>query len=730
MRAATCFSGIGAPECAAPWLDWRWCAEIEPFPAAVHAHRFPGVVNLGDVLAPDFLDRAEQVDVLVGGPPCQSFSTAGLRGGLADPRGNLTLRWVQVIHAVRPRYAVTENVPGWLSSNDNAFGCFLAGLVGADDPLRTPDGRSWPDAGMAAGPLGRAAWRVLDAQHFALAQRRRRVFVVFCPPDGGDPAAVLFERQGVRRHPAPGRDAGEDVARPLASGTRSSGGYRNDADTAENLIAHALRSEGFDASEDGTGRGTPLVAGTIDAAMGRGRGAGTNPGALAIAYGGNKQTGPIDVATARNAHAVPHGRLDFESETFVVQPTAYRVTGNDGAYSTGDAVGALGTMTDPSAQVIVFEAKRAGQSSDLAPTLRAMGHAESHPNAGAYSTGDAVGALGTMTDPTAQVVAMATDGHGSVSINHHATGTLTAQQPSETSARQFGVSTESGVRRLLPVECERLQGFPEVSGKVIISVCADETKCPPHAAVEVSCTTGQDSVSRADESALRQRVLPVDRHSSASHLGHAPPVLLHVLLNYERRQVAISNRERCLWSANIAETPSSSPLSMQIAGFARLVARMAQIAARATPHGREASRQDTGRSTHQWSGEAHVNLSGDEIAGHADAVRRFIETGADPSTFTTSPRMSSTQNLGLTLEIWSCCVLSAIASFIPPRTLSDCSFAIEVEARGGWTDIVHRGKPAADGPRYKAIGNSMAVPVLAWLLDRVRADALRTRAAA
>lgn len=313
MRAATCFSGIGAPECAAPWLDWRWCAEIEPFPAAVHAHRFPGAVNLRDVLAPDFLDRAEPVDVLVGGPPCQSFSIAGLRGGLADPRGNLTLRWVQVIHAVRPRYAVTENVPGWLSSSDNAFGCFLAGLVGADDPVRTPDGRSWPDAGMAAGPLGRAAWRVLDAQHFGVPQRRRRVFVVFCPPDGGDPAAVLFERQGVHRHPAAGRAAREGVARPLAAGFARDGGYRNDANPAESLIAHCL-----------------------------------------------------------NAHP---SRRDGESETFVV--------------------------------------------------------------------------------------AMATDGHGSVSINHHATGALTAQQPSETSARQFGVSTESGVRRLTPVECERLQGFPD-----------------------------------------------------------------------------------------------------------------------------------------------------------------------------------------------------------------------------------------------------------------------------
>ncbi len=361
MRGATCFSGIGAPECAAPWLDWRWCAEIEPFPAAVHSYRFPGAVNLGDVLAPDFLARAEPVDVLVGGPPCQSFSIAGLRGGLADPRGNLTLRWVQVIHAVRPRYAVTENVPGWLSSNDNAFGCFLAGLVGADDPLRTPDGRSWPDAGMAAGPLGRAAWRVLDAQYFGVPQRRRRVFVVFCPPDGGDPAAVLFERQGVHRHPSAGQAAGEGVARPLAAGTRSSGGYRHDADTAENLIAP-----------------------TFNAAFGRKLG--------------------LD-----NQH------IDNGGGFFV--PTAYRVTGNDGAYSTGDAVGALGTMTDPTAQVVAY-----GISSD----------AVDRSGEGDGSAGQRAG-LGIVEDASPSLRARATN----------------------------SVASRAGVRRLLPVECERLQGFPD-----------------------------------------------------------------------------------------------------------------------------------------------------------------------------------------------------------------------------------------------------------------------------
>lgn len=343
ILGATCFSGIGAPECAASWIDWRWSAEIEPFPAAVHAHRFPGSVNLGDVLAPGFLARAEPVDILVGGPPCQAFSIAGLRGGLGDDRGNLTMRWVQIIHAVRPRFAVTENVPGWLSMPDNAFGCFLAGLVGADGPLLCPGG-TWPSAGMAAGPLGRAAWRVLDAQYFGVAQRRQRVFVVFCPGEDGDPAAVLFERQGVPGHPPARREAGQDVARPIAAGSARGSGYRNDADTAENLIAFDTTQVTSKANYSNPRPGDPrhtLAAGAH---------------APAIAH-------------CLNAH--PSRRIDAESETFIVAPpltrnpygdhesregllvpTAYRVTGNDGAYETPDHVGALGTNTDRSAQVL------------------------------------------------------------------------------------------------------------------------------------------------------------------------------------------------------------------------------------------------------------------------------------------------------------------------------------------------------------------------------------------
>lgn len=275
-------SGIGCADLAFSRQGWRaaFMSEIEPFPRAVLAVRFPGVPLHGDFTTIRAGDYAP-IDVLVGGTPCQSFSIAGLRGGLADERGSLALEYLRLADRLRPRWVVWENVPGVLSSGDGRdFGAFLGGL----------------------GELGYGfAYRVLDAQHFGVAQRRRRVFVVGCLGDWRPAAAVLFEPASLRGDPPPRREAGQGVARPLAAGSPGGSGYRNDADTADNLIArcvttgegrrqdaetctliahslraqanashradsdnyvaHSLRAEGFDASEDGTGRGTPLVFG-------------------------------------------------------------------------------------------------------------------------------------------------------------------------------------------------------------------------------------------------------------------------------------------------------------------------------------------------------------------------------------------------------------------------------------------------------------------------------------
>ena len=283
MIGMTVCSGIGAPEVAAPWIDWRYQSEIEPFPCAVLAHRFPKAVNLGDMTRfhewPD-----ATLDVLCGGTPCQSFSVAGLRKGLADPRGNLMLTYLAIADRFRPKWIVWENVPGVLSSNGGRdFGAFLGAL----------------------GQVGYGfAYRVLDAQYvrtqshpWAVPQRRRRVFVVGYFGDWRRAAAVLLDPESLRGNPAPGREAGQVAAPTLAARTRGGGGLGTDFDCDRGLIcansgevgycltasaqqsldaetetlvavAHTLRGEGFDASEDGTGRGTPLVpvvAGTMKA---------------------------------------------------------------------------------------------------------------------------------------------------------------------------------------------------------------------------------------------------------------------------------------------------------------------------------------------------------------------------------------------------------------------------------------------------------------------------------
>lgn len=245
----SCFSGIEAASVAWHTLGWKCVgvAEREPFPCAVLAYHYPNVPNLGDVMAEDFLDRVAAIkpDVLVGGPPCQDFSIAGLRAGIHGDRGNLTLRWVQIIHAARPDFCVTENVPGWLSANDgHAFGAFLAGLVGADTALVPPKkcGGRWTNAGMVAGPRGRAAWRILDAQYFGLAQRRKRVFVVFCPRNGADPAAILFNSASLRGDTPPSREARERVAPTISARTQGGGGLGTDFDLDGGLIAGTLNT--------------------------------------------------------------------------------------------------------------------------------------------------------------------------------------------------------------------------------------------------------------------------------------------------------------------------------------------------------------------------------------------------------------------------------------------------------------------------------------------------------
>jgi DNA (cytosine-5)-methyltransferase 1 len=231
MRYGSVCSGIEAASVAWHTLGWEaaWLAEIEPFPSAVLGHHYPNVPNYGDMTA--LADRVssleiEAPDVLVGGTPCQAFSVAGLRQSLDDDRGQLTIKFLELADAIdnvrRTRgepecIIVWENVPGVLSTKDNALGCFLAGLAGESEPL-LPAGGKWSNAGCVFGPTRTVAWRVLDAQYFGVAQRRRRVFVIASARDDFNPAAVLFEFDGLRRDIAPSRTQRKDVAGPITAG--------------------------------------------------------------------------------------------------------------------------------------------------------------------------------------------------------------------------------------------------------------------------------------------------------------------------------------------------------------------------------------------------------------------------------------------------------------------------------------------------------------------------------
>lgn len=249
-------SGMEAASVALNPLGFKtlWLSEIDAAPCSVLANHHPTVPNLGDMRKIPALIRdcfVPAPDMLCGGTPCQAFSIAGLRNSLDDERGNLSLIFCETADEIDKRRAADgllpavilwENVPGVLSTADNAFGCFLAGLAGEDDPLEPP-GAKWSNAGCVYGPKRTVAWRVLDAQYFGVAQRRRRVFVVASAREGVDPAAILFESDGVRRDSAPSREAREEVAGTISSRTTGGGGLGTDFECAGGLqpIAPALR---------------------------------------------------------------------------------------------------------------------------------------------------------------------------------------------------------------------------------------------------------------------------------------------------------------------------------------------------------------------------------------------------------------------------------------------------------------------------------------------------------
>ncbi len=473
-------SGIEAASKAWSPLGWEPVAfaEIEPAPSAVLRARYPHVRNLGDFtsIRTRWARRigVDSIDVLVGGTPCQSFSVAGLRGGMADARGNLALEFLRLARRFRPQWVVWENVPGVHSSwTDEAtfeaseesrraieearrvaiatgldlgtdfgpgdfeeadqtsdFGCFLDGL----EEL----GYGW-------------AYRILDAQFFGVPQRRRRVFVVGYsgdprrldgPPSREDiqrfsrvSAAVLFERFSLSGNPPPSRAARTDVAGSLGGGSGERG-WRDDLDRSgafapniafglqastgrnengsrvgnawnTNYIAHTLRAEGFDASEDGTGRGTPLVP---------------------IAFGWQNSASQGDSVSEHVTPTLDKSKtpaVAFQCQGSNVGPMGTIRSGN------GNTAGGVPFIIQSATQ---GEKAQNGLGVEQADTMYSLTARDQH----------AVAAF----DPR------------NVTSNVNRTR-VEPGLPCPTLHEQPMSVIGQGVRRLTPVECERLQGFPD-----------------------------------------------------------------------------------------------------------------------------------------------------------------------------------------------------------------------------------------------------------------------------
>jgi DNA (cytosine-5)-methyltransferase 1 len=491
MKYLSVCSGIEAATVAWHPLGWTPLAfsEIEPFPRKVLEHHYPDVRLEGDFTLLRGQQWIKDADILVGGTPCQAFSVAGLRNSLDDDRGNLTLEFVRLADAIDalrsvPSTIVWENVPGVLSVKDNAFGCFLGALAGEDAPLVAPGGR-WSNAGFVDGPKRAIAWRILDAQYFGVAQRRRRLFVVASARTDFDPAEVLFEFEGVRRDIAPSRQTGENVAATVAA---RFGISRNNH---EEVITQSVGEVAPTLTKEGTGVVRP--------------GFQEDGWYVAIKNGshwdGDQYPHPTLNQSARSSGGVGASNQEvFSQRGAYLAPVAARMVAfgeyvDDGTASTMKSRD-YKDATDLVAQLIAFSRTDDGRDAthDLAPTMRVAGNAGGVLAAAmAQPVTYSIMPMNSGKDYKAREVDVAqpimaggpvggnqggdyimqptvyniSPGKGELKDDIHVTDAHISKtidaSASNPAMHQGGAAIVQAmaVRRLTPRECERLQGFPD-----------------------------------------------------------------------------------------------------------------------------------------------------------------------------------------------------------------------------------------------------------------------------
>jgi len=456
LKYGSVCSGVEAATVAWHDLGWKpqWFSEVDKFPSAVLEHHYPDVPNYGDMTKFKEWPKNESIDLLVGGTPCQSFSVAGLRSGLKDPRGNLMLTYLSMAEQLKPKWLVWENVPGVLSSNRGRdFATFLT----------------------AMGKIGYGfAYRVLDAQYFGVPQRRRRVFVVGCLGDWRSAASVLFESESLSGHPAPSRETRKRVAPTVGTGAPYSrtGNARVEADAIV-FGAQNSASQGASVSKDtsptlDTSKVPAITIAPRSLALTLGKDVASTltstdyKGVQAVTYalpgnwigrkpenGGNQVEPFVELSpcqTATDVHAVAYEHHAQDSRVKELPEVCSTVTAK---YGTGG-----GNMP------IVASSEKQQWPAEVASTLDAhygdkMGLENQHINSGA--------SLFVPGKPTAWSIMPMNSGKDYKARVTEVSQPLMAGGP--VGGNQGGdfiqPSISTTVRRMTPRECERLQGFPD-----------------------------------------------------------------------------------------------------------------------------------------------------------------------------------------------------------------------------------------------------------------------------
>jgi DNA (cytosine-5)-methyltransferase 1 len=413
-------------------------SEIEKFPSQVLAHHYPTVTNFGDMTKYKEWNLNDPIGLLVGGTPCQSFSVAGLRKGLDDPRGNLALTYLGILDKFRPKWCVWENVPGVLSSGGGRdFGSFLGAL----------------------GELGYGfAYRVLDAQNFGVAQRRRRVFVVGCLGDWKPAAEVLFESDSLRGDIKKGRKEGQDPAAFTASsfanysegvGTiRATGGDLGGGsetlyvpDTARCLTRGVAQKNDYETdtfvtkvyenhAQDSRVKEVDICP-TVAAKWGMG--GGNVPIAIQGNLIGRDKGGPQGIGVSENQTMYTLTKADVHAVAF----------GWQNSPSQGMSVDTISPTLDKSKTPAVFcDTYNGTIQGDVSATMTA-------DMAGPTHSGPKV----MVQSPIPEYYA-----HQYCQDRVYSTEGIT---PALNCSQAHKFRFDMAVRRLTPVECERLQGFPD-----------------------------------------------------------------------------------------------------------------------------------------------------------------------------------------------------------------------------------------------------------------------------